>query len=131
MLSIVSVNEYLMPEGGILRFSFEKLFSRNTEKHRWETFLCFVSFLISKKILNKEGGWEFRGLPSKICCLCTKNFSGETLFCVTNFRYRKIVLLMMVRSRLPSILFCLTVPNFFEKTLLCFIKFPISKVFKD
>ena len=73
-------SEFFMDKRGLVSgSSVDNFLSKSAEKIRRGTLLCFTDFPVSKKFMEKSGGYQ--DLPSKIFCLRDpRKFTGEP-FC--------------------------------------------------
>ena len=70
-----------MLERATSRFSVENFLSGSIEKFRSGTLLCFTTFLVSKKFMEKGGGGGkrlYQEFPQSLFVSAPKNFVGES-----------------------------------------------------
>ena len=67
-----------MHKRGRSRISVKNILSHSNENHRRGTLLCFRSFPVSKKRMDKRGGWCQDFLSEIFCGTVPKKFVGES-----------------------------------------------------
>ncbi len=88
--------------------------------------LCFIEFLVAKKIMDKKAG-EYQDFPSKVFCLTIpKKFVGEPFSVSINSGIENFLGFRGLCHDFPSKIFCLTAPKHFVEEPFFYVSLKIS-----
>ena len=77
-VSLISGIEFSPALEGCVMIFCRNFLSHSTKKFHRDTILCFRNFLVSKKLMDKMGGWCQDFLSEIFCGTVPKKFVGES-----------------------------------------------------
>ena len=115
IVSLISGIEKCYACEGYVMYFCRNFLSRTIEKLRRGPLRCFTKFLVPKGLWKRggRGGRPYHDFPSVLSCHIAEKIRGGTLYCVTDFGYRKMLCLRGLCHDFLSKVFCLAVTKNF------------------